>query len=258
MEQQVARAAAACPACGQVSEGHFCFACGENLHPQRASLKNIAQSIPDIFFDIHSGLFYTLRQLIFHPATTIRNFFDGDRSRHMNPLKFLLYMSAMYAFLYMYFDIQGTSEMYEGTGDAVNEKLLNEQFIKCQSFINVFSLPFLSLCTWLIFGPSRRYYGEHLLLNSYLIGFALFFQIIIFPISLLRNGTSWVDATDYLSLILVFIWCTRTYYGLFHTPSTSNWLFAFLKTTAVIILLSIFQYVTSPLVITLKLLVFGD
>lgn len=163
MDEHVQRVAVACPACAQVSNGEFCFSCGENLHPQRASLKHIAQSIPDIFFDIDSGLFYTLRQLIFHPAETIKKFFEGDRSRHMNPLKFLLYMSAMYAFLYIYFNIHGTTEMYENLGNAANEKLMNEQFIKCQSFINIFSLPFLSFCTWLMFGRSKMFYGEHLL-----------------------------------------------------------------------------------------------
>jgi hypothetical protein len=258
MEQQVAPAVIACPACAQVSTGEFCQACGEGLHPKRASLRQIAGSIPDIFFDIDSGLFYTLRQLIFHPALTIRNFFNGDRSRHMNPLKFLLYMSAMYAFLYIYFDIHSVPENYTGVPNAAYLQMMDEQFIKCQSFINMFSLPFLSLCTWLIFGPSKLYYGEHLLLNSYLVGFALFFQIIIFPISLLRNGTAWVDSMDYLALILIFVWCTRTYYGLFYSPSKSNLLFAFLKTTAVILLLSTWQYITSPLVINLKLWILGD
>jgi hypothetical protein len=249
----------ACPACTQESNGgDYCYACGEHLHPQRASLKQIALSIPDTFFDIDNGLFFTIRSLTVNPATTLRKYFNGDRSRHMDPLKFLLYMSAIYALLYFYFDIQSPTGLYEGMADTANEKFMNEQFIKCQSFINVFSLPFLSLCTWLIFKKSGMYYGEHFLLNAYLVGLALFFQILLFPISLLGNGTAWVDAMDNVSMIVVLTWCTITYYGLFFTPSTKNMVVAAAKTFAIVFLLAIFQFITSPFVITLKLKIFGD
>ena len=170
-----------------------------------------------------------------------------------------MFISAVYAFLFIYFDIQGAeSNMYDGVTDSATGKMLGDQFIKCQSIINVISLPFLSLTTWIFFGPAKMYYGEHLLLNAYLTGFSLFFGILLFPISLVHNSTWWVDANDYLVMLLVFIWCTRTYYGLFYSTSTLNLLFALLKTIAIIVLLAIWQYITSPFVITLKLLIFGD
>ena len=93
MNNDAPQVAVACPGCRHVGEGTFCNACGEHLYPERASLKNIAQSLLDALFDIDSGLFYTLRRLLLNPAKTIRNFFDGDRSRHMNPLKFLMFIS---------------------------------------------------------------------------------------------------------------------------------------------------------------------
>ena len=56
----------------------------------------------------------------------------------MNPLKFLMFISAVYAFLFIYFDIQGAeSDMYDGVTDSTTGKMLDDQFIKCQSIINV-------------------------------------------------------------------------------------------------------------------------
>ena len=52
--------AVACPACRHVGEGTFCNACGEHLYPERASLKNIAQSLPDALFDLPCGHIFFL------------------------------------------------------------------------------------------------------------------------------------------------------------------------------------------------------
>jgi hypothetical protein len=180
MEQQTG-IAAVCMGCGTNSIGDFCNQCGENLHPRRFTLKSIIASIPDIFFDVENGLFFTIRQLLRDPAAAISSFLKGDRARHYKPLKFLLFMSALYAFLFNYFDIHGIETLYGDTADTKTAKLLDEQYIKSQSIINVFAVPFLSLLTWLFFIKKGLYYGEHLLMNCFIMGIVIFIQNAVFP-----------------------------------------------------------------------------
>lgn len=247
-----------CPACAAINRGTYCNQCGEYLLPARFSFKNILLSIPDIFFDLESGLFYTLKLMIIRPHIAVSNFLSGDRSRHIKPLKLVLFMSGLYALLFISFNIQGTETMYEGLVNEKSAKFLDEQYVKLQSIINVIALPFLSFLTWLFFLKKGLYYGEHLMMNSFIVGTVLFINILLFPIMLIKNGTPWVDGvTNFLTLITIYITC-KAYYGMFYEKSRRNLLVALLKTMAIIVILSIWYLVTTPAIIYCKLAWFGE
>jgi hypothetical protein len=257
MEQQTG-IAAVCMGCGNNSSGNFCNQCGEDLHPRRFTFKNIITSIPDIFFDVENGLFYTIKELIKDPAAAVSSFLAGNRARHYKPLKFLLFMSGLYALFFIYFDINGVESMYGDLTDAKTAKLLDDQYVKCQSIINVFALPFLSFLTWLFFLKKNLYYGEHLLINCFIIGIVLFMQNACFPIMLIKNRTEWVDRiNDILFLVTIYI-ATRTYYGLFYEKNRRNLLKAIFKTLAIIFILAFWYLITSPLIIYLKVGLLGE
>lgn len=246
-----------CKGCGNNSNGNYCTQCGEYLHPERFTIKKIASSIPDVFLEVEHGLFYTIKELFKNPSAAIASFLAGNRSKHYQPLKFVLIMSGLYALLFIYFDIHGVEGVYGGVTDANNAQLLEEQYVKCQSIINVFSLPFLSLLTWLFF-RKNMYYGEHLLMNCFIIGIVLFIQVLCFPIMLLKNGTVWVDwINDILTLATVYI-AARTYYGLFYEKNKRNLVIAIFKTLIIILTLAFWYFVTSPFIIILKMNLLGE
>jgi hypothetical protein len=259
MEQQAIAVALECTACGNKNEGNFCNVCGENLHPQRLSFSHITKTFPDLFLDVDQGLLYTLRALLRNPAQTIDDFMKGDRSRHYQPLKLLIFMSGLYALLFMSYNIHGTGElMYEGITSKETAQMLEDEYTKCQSIINLVSLPFFSFLTWLFFRKSKWYYGEHLLMNSFVIGFVLFINNVLFPVMLVKNGTAWVDWTENLLILLTFLFALRTYYGLFYTKSTMNLVKASITTGAIILILSLWYFLTSPIIIILKKTIVGD
>ncbi len=82
----------ACPCCDTLSDGQVCKHCGENLRPKRITFYNIIRDIPDVFFDVDNGLFYTMRTFLLRPGKEIRKYFAGDRKRHYKPLKFVLFI----------------------------------------------------------------------------------------------------------------------------------------------------------------------
>src|SRR5665647_3446888 len=98
-----------CPCCGQKSNGEFCMHCGEIIKHQRLSLRTLINSVPDVFFDVESGLFYSILNLLKRPGTVVRRYFAGDRSRNYKPLKFVLFIGGLWACLLISFPIQGDS-----------------------------------------------------------------------------------------------------------------------------------------------------
>src|SRR5665647_1724940 len=101
-----------CPCCGQKSNGEFCMHCGEIIKHQRLSLCTLINSVPDVFFDVESGLFYSILNLLKRPGTVVRRYFAGDRSRNYKPLKFVLFIGGLWALLYIRFHIQGDSSSF--------------------------------------------------------------------------------------------------------------------------------------------------
>lgn len=259
MNEQTAVAGMNCKACGNFNSGNFCKDCGEELHPQRFSLPKILRTFPDLFLDVDHGLLYTIKELFKNPGRAVRAYLNGDRARHYKPLKFVLFMSGLYALLFIYFNIHGVSEsQYADIAEKAEADMLEQQTTELQSIVNLVSLPFLSLTSWLFFGPKKLYYGEHLLLNSYIIGFVLFIQIVLFPVMLIKNGTAWVDWILSAVLLFTVYFVNRTYYGLFYsTTSTANFLVCLGKSIAIILLFAFFQLIVNPVVIHLKIALFG-
>ncbi len=252
-------AALTCPSCSNTSNGSYCSECGERLHPQRFNLKRIIQSIPDIFFDVEHGLLFSIIGLLKNPAVTISSFLKGDRARHYKPLKFLLFMCGLYALLFISYKINGSSNpQYEGVFKHETAVFMDEMVNQYQSIIHVIGLPVLSLITWLLFGTRRFYYGEHLVINAFVIGMIVFIQIVLFPLFLWKNGTSWVDTLYMLSALFTLYFCTRTFYGLFYTPGKSNLLTCFFKTIGVIVLYTLWNYITNPIIIYTKIALLGS
>jgi len=235
------------------------------LDPKRITLKGIGSSVPDVFFDIEHGLFYSIKMLIIKPGDTIRLFFEGDRARHYKPLKFVLFLGGLYAFLFISFSIHANGmgvyeEMFKETATGrVSGKAIDLFTAQWTSLLMLIQFPLIALVTWLVFRKRKYYYGEHFVANAYFIGEVSLFQIILFPVYYLVNGTSGVDTINLFYTL--WIWCYYSYafYDLFYFRKTTRGLvICIILVFCLILFISLITLILSPLLYYFKLTIWGS
>lgn len=186
-----------CPACGTDNRGKLCNHCGEQLHPKRITFYNMMHDIPDVFFDIDHGLFYSIRTFLTRPGKEIRNYFAGDRKKHYKPLKFVLLIGGFTAFLFSRFQFSNGNPK---TGFEEFGTTWNTLFLLLQ-------LPMIAFFTWLFFKKRKYTFGEHLIANAYLIAEVSLFNIMLFPLYYILDGKPdiiYAFGSYYLSIIIYY------------------------------------------------------
>jgi hypothetical protein len=196
-----------CPACLQQSGGILCMHCGEKLHPEKLTMKKLVREVPDVFFDIDSGLFYSMRTFLTHPGREIKHYFAGKRIRHYKPLKYVLFIGGINAFIYAKVPITNGEPQtpFEAFGTQWN------------SLILLIQLPLIAFTTWLLFRKQKYNYGEHFVANAFIIGEVSLFNIVLFPLRYFLNGTPNVIIGDYLYLIFILGYYTYAFYDWFYS-----------------------------------------
>ena len=230
-----------CPACDRESGGEVCMHCGEILYPKRITVARILRDIPDVFFDLEQGLFYTIRTFLFNPGIQIKRYFAGDRSRHYKPLKFILFIGGVTTFIYAKCPITDGKPQtaFEAFGTQWN------------SLILLLQMPAMAFITWLVFKKRQYTYGEHLTANSYLIAEVSVFNILIFPIQYLVNGTPYVSICYSLYFIFIIWYYSFAFYDWLYDRKGSTGL-----TKSILLTLGIFFIVMLFTVIIQALLFF--
>ncbi len=192
-----------CKNCKNHFTGSYCNICGQKVLPERNTVKHFFELIYDSF-DIKRGVLYTSKLLFTNPGKVINDYLDGRTKDYYNPLRYLVIISGLFAIFMIGFNIFDTNI------ETANEFLgAQEDDLKLQSkiidyirrYLNVFTLlllPFYSLISKWIFKKHKLYYGEHLIINSFLfaqntlIQIFIIFVILFVPrlsILLLASGT---------------------------------------------------------------------
>ncbi|MBL0054808.1 MAG: DUF3667 domain-containing protein [Chitinophagaceae bacterium] len=254
-----------CPACSKPGSGEFCTHCSEVMSPQRLSISHIIKSIPDVFFDLDQGLFYTIKTMFTRPGETIRRYFDGERQKHYKPLKFVLFIGGLYAFLFISFDIHGSSSgVYENLLKDTAEgqlrgKLLDQFTAKWTSVIMLIQFPLIALFTWMAFRKKRYYYGEHFAANAFIIGEVSLYQVLLFPVYYLLNGTAWVDTIGGLYSLWILFYYTYAFYDwIYHRKTVAGFLISFFLVLGLFLLVSLVTFFISPILFYGKMAIWGE
>lgn len=89
-----------CPNCHNQFKGNYCNYCGQKHYVSRITLKDLCNSFLDIFLNIESGFFYTLKELTLRPGLVITSYLANARKKYYPPFKYLLVMVAINVFLF--------------------------------------------------------------------------------------------------------------------------------------------------------------
>jgi len=153
-------------------------------------------------FDLEKGWLYSLMALFRFPAKAIKDYFYRDRNRLVKPFKLLFFTVAIASFLTIQFEdslmqnfqnsllessstIGKTENRYTPFFESTNSKagtLINQYFVQYFNVFNLMSVPVFALVSFLFFHRQPYNYAEHLVLNSYTIGYQSVIYIVCFPL----------------------------------------------------------------------------
>ncbi|MGF1532242.1 MAG: DUF3667 domain-containing protein [Bernardetiaceae bacterium] len=202
-----------CLNCDTPLAGRYCHQCGQSRRVQPIGMRYLAYEITHLI-NLDRGIPHTFLQLTLRPGHAIRAYIAGHRKRYFNPIKYLLLVSAIAAFIHLFipydeifdFSQSPVSVEFEKELEAAQGRekekmqqlalesakfremavqLITLTFNQYFSLIMLLSIPILSVFTRLFFYRHAYNYAMHFVLNCYLIGHTLWFYVLLLPFALL-------------------------------------------------------------------------
>jgi hypothetical protein len=255
-----------CKNCNSTQINNYCSECGQKIYAKRFTIKNFFFVFLDAF-NIEKGFLFTLKMLFLKPGVIINDYIKGKTKSYLNPFKYLILISGIYAFLLISQNILDTS--VKDTNDIIykNSEVLkqaprSEEAIQFQDrlmekfkqYINLIPLlliPFTSLISKWFYRSRNLFYGEHLIVNCYL--FAQTFVItIIFSIPLIIFIPSIASYFPLISLATTIIYLSYGFYKTFKGSSVVSTI----KAISIYFIGSIFFYLFLVIVAIILLIIF--
>ncbi|WKN46134.1 DUF3667 domain-containing protein [Tunicatimonas pelagia] len=118
------------------------------------------------------GLFFTCKQLLINPGAAIREYIAGERKRYSNPIRFLVFATALASFVVIKLDLIGRAlrEDILASGDERAQQAQQEAIAFVYQYYNIIgflTVPLLALITHAFFRRRGYNYAEHLTLAAF-------------------------------------------------------------------------------------------
>ena len=183
MEEGIATPTADCPSCGKSGAGEYCMHCGEEMKPERITLRFVVDQFFEMFVGFESNrLLHTFRDLAVRPGRTIRNYLQGERKPYYNPVDYALLMGGLVIVLSLLVDEDMFSAMGgQNEADPTIPGFLRTAWEDPSALMNTLFLlqfPIAGLLTWVRSIKGTYSFGEHLYANAYLIGQLFAYQLL--------------------------------------------------------------------------------
>ena len=241
-----------CKNCEYNFKGQFCPKCGQKVITERNTVKHFFKLLFDSF-DIDKGVLFTARILFTNPEIIVHDYLNGKTKKYYNPLKYLLVLTGIYAIFIIglnIFDsnIETTNELLNGDANSTEfQRTINSYIRKYLSFFPILMIPFYGIVSNWVFRKPKLYFGEHLIINTYL--FAQYILITTLVVIMISPFTSIYKLLFPLGLISLLIYYTYSSRKIFKQSIVK----AFFKSLLVIILGMMFFMIT---IIVLSMIVF--
>jgi Protein of unknown function (DUF3667) len=161
-----------CKNCGNEVSGNFCSNCGQRANTHKLNMHFILHDLQHGLFHFDKGILYTAKELLTRPGHTIREYLEGKRVRHFQPLSFVIVLATFYGLLYHYLIfsqihvtlIDPQDDITGASGKIVT--WMTEHF----AFDSLFFIITTTLVSYFIFKKQNYNLAEHLALNTFSIG----------------------------------------------------------------------------------------
>jgi hypothetical protein len=180
-----------CKNCNNQFEGKFCNSCGQSADTARLDFKFLLKNLHKNFIKIfHKGIFYTSRQLFTRPGHSIREYIEGKRVNHFEPIGLLIAFATFYGLLYHTFDINMISGLSDNTlSGKLDFRSVGNWIADHFSLVTLLFVPVYSVGSYLSFRKQGYNFYEHIYLNTFLASQRLLIRIATFPLLVILDGT---------------------------------------------------------------------
>jgi hypothetical protein len=228
----------ACRNCGCLFKGSYCSDCGQPSDTRRIDFKFILEEIKKLLLKFDSGFFYTLKELTLAPGKTVKSYLEGKRIQHVRPLTFLILLAGIYSFLYHYFDINIFTA--SASDSPVSSQEMNSHYDRNYSLIQILMVPLYALASMMAFPKGIYNFYEYLILNAYLSGHRIFFNIVLFPFAYLVNETEYVMMFVNINLVIGLLYHLWAYSQIFDSLSKGS---VFMRAVLVNLYMFLFMFI---------------
>jgi hypothetical protein len=205
-----------CKNCNNTFEGKFCNNCGQSADTQRLDFKFLLKNLRKNFLKyFHGGIFYSAGQLFTRPGHTIREYIEGKRVKHFEPIALLITVATFYGIFYHYFGIN----LFEGDevpGEKITAKMINDWLSNNFSLETLLLVPIYSLASHIVFKKQKYNFIEHLYLNTFLGSQRIFLRIVTFPFFVVYNGTPQLHIVMDINIfvdVLLLLWSYTQFFN---------------------------------------------
>lgn len=187
-----------CKNCGSENIDKYCSNCGQKVFIKRFTLKAFLWVLIGTF-TLERGFYHTVLMMFLKPGKLLNDYIKGKTREYINPLKYLFIIGGLFAFIMIKTDIidstykSGNTILYNSNEElkqGYEEIKDDEQFIKMQEnvlkytkgYINVIPMiviPFYSLILLLFYRSRKLFYGEVLIMNSFIFAQTFLITILI-------------------------------------------------------------------------------
>lgn len=212
-----------CPNCGSTNIDNYCSSCGQKIFANRFTFKAFFEVIGNAL-NFERGFIHTAIGLFQNPGTVINNYLKGKTKSYINPLNYILIITGIYAFLVLslkIFDssIEASNSIVQGNNSELTPDMLAYQqniievIKKYLNFVPLLLIPLASLFSKWYYRKRKLYYGEHLILNTFIFAQNLIITIFISPLVLIIPQL--LHIFPLLSIITTFIYFTYALRSIF-------------------------------------------
>lgn len=207
-------------------DNNFCNNCGAKVIKGRITLKSLFSHLLNAL-GWDNNFFVTLRFLLCKPQVIIKEYINGTRKKYTNPFTFFAISLAISLFVFNQYseqyiqmstmaDLQQSEQSenvlipknskgfkflgYKNQGEYMKA---NAKFqLKYHNLISFLFLPIFTLIAFFVFKKPYNY-GEHLVINTYLLSITTFFGVLAFIFGLLTG----------INILFYSIFITFLYYS---------------------------------------------
>lgn len=179
-----------CKNCGSGNIGEFCPDCGQKTYKSRFTTRAYFKAFLNAF-NLEKGFFYTLITLFKNPGRLISEYLNGKTKSYFNPLKYIIFIAGVNAALAVWFHVV-EAQQESALGFAGDEFITSVKSSKLTVFIKnylnvleIIILPVFGLVSKWVYKIKKLFYGEHLIIMSYLFAQTSVIAICFYPMYLI-------------------------------------------------------------------------
>ncbi len=191
---------ASCTNCQEPTSKNYCSNCGQPVNLKRIDAHYVIHEIEHVLH-FEKGIFYTIKELLIRPGTSVKEFISLNRSRLVKPIIFIILCSLAYSLALHFFHVEDGYVSLNETNSSATRKI--SEWVKTHyGYANIIIGIFSALWIKLFFRKYQYNFFEILILLCFLMGVGM----LISAAFVTFEGLTHISVMQ-ISGVIFFIYC---------------------------------------------------